>query len=111
VAVVPARLGAAYQPIRREESPVSEQQQHWILHLPTRLTSLQVARGLAASLRQSLPHVDVIDFGETTLSEEDHQLLRHRVWCDSRLPDNGRRCGLADGHAGRCSEGDAGPAD
>ncbi|MGN9890295.1 hypothetical protein [Micromonospora sp. L31] len=73
----------------------------WIIHLPTTLTSREVAAGLAAALRMSLDHVEVIDFGETTLSEEDAQYLRHRVWCDARL-DDGRRCRLRDGHPGSC---------
>ncbi|MGX1613967.1 hypothetical protein ACWIF8_08750 [Micromonospora chalcea] len=73
----------------------------WIIHLPTKLTSQDAAADLAAALARSLGHVDVVDFGETTLSEEDAQHLRHRVWCDHRLPEAGR-CGLRDGHAGSC---------
>lgn len=34
-------------------------------------------------------------------SVPDAQHLRHRVWCDVRLPDGGR-CPLPDGHAGSC---------
>ncbi|MEV0426483.1 hypothetical protein [Micromonospora sp. NPDC050495] len=74
---------------------------HWIIHLPTTLTSQDAATGLAAALRDSLAHVTAFDFGETTLSEEDSQHLRHRVWCDARL-DDGRRCGLREGHPGPC---------
>ncbi|MBY8872330.1 hypothetical protein K7640_10815 [Micromonospora sp. PLK6-60] len=73
----------------------------WVVHLPTTLTSREAAAGLAAVLRQSLAHVEAIDFAETTLSEEDAQHLRHRVWCDTRL-DGGRRCGLGHRHPGRC---------
>ncbi|MEW2328233.1 hypothetical protein AB0880_10530 [Micromonospora chersina] len=73
----------------------------WIIHLPTTLISQDVATGLAAALRDSLAHVAAFDFGETTLSEEDAQHLRHRVWCDARL-DGGRRCRLRDGHSGSC---------
>ncbi|MFE9693632.1 hypothetical protein [Micromonospora sp. NPDC005806] len=73
----------------------------WIIHLPTMLNSLDTAAALAVALRDSLGHVTAVDFGETTLSEEDAQHLRHRVWCDSRL-DGGRRCYLRDGHPGSC---------
>ncbi|MEU4481700.1 hypothetical protein AB0F68_27095 [Micromonospora sp. NPDC023966] len=73
----------------------------WIIHLPTTLTSQDVATDLAAALRDSLGHVTALDFGETTLSEEDAQHLRHRVWCDTRL-DGGLRCRLRDGHSGSC---------
>ncbi|KKK06424.1 hypothetical protein [Micromonospora sp. HK10] len=73
----------------------------WIIHLPTTLTSHDVATDLAAALRDSLAHVAALDFGETTLSEEDSQHLRHRVWCDDRL-DGGGRCGLREGHPGPC---------
>ncbi|MER7442299.1 hypothetical protein [Micromonospora avicenniae] len=73
----------------------------WIIHLPTTLTSLDGALILATALRDSLSHVTAIDFGETTLSEEDSQFLRTRVWCDARL-DGAGRCRRRDGHAGPC---------
>ncbi|MFJ1539151.1 hypothetical protein ACIODS_11480 [Micromonospora chalcea] len=72
----------------------------WIIHLPTALTSQYAAAELAAALARSLGHLDAVDFGETTLSEEDTQHLRYRVWCDHRLEAG--RCGLRDGHAGSC---------
>ncbi|SIR93702.1 hypothetical protein [Micromonospora avicenniae] len=74
----------------------------WIIHLPTTLTSLDGAVILATALRDSLSHVTAIDFGETTLSEEDSQFLRTRIWCDARL-DVAVRCRRRDGHAGPCS--------
>ncbi|MEV4545077.1 hypothetical protein [Micromonospora echinaurantiaca] len=62
----------------------------WVVHLPTTLTSLDAATELAVALRDSLGHVTAVDFGETTLSEEDRQFLRTRVWCDARLDGPGR---------------------
>ena len=73
----------------------------WIIHLPTTLTSPDAAADLAAALRESLSHVTALDFGETTLSEEDTQHLRRRVWCDARL-DGSQRCQLRDRHPGSC---------
>ncbi|MEH0827964.1 MULTISPECIES: hypothetical protein [unclassified Micromonospora] len=73
----------------------------WIIHLPTTLTSRDAADELAAALARSLGHLDAVDFGEMTLSEEDAQHLRYRVWCDVRLPGGGR-CGQRDGHDGSC---------
>ncbi|WP_018253652.1 hypothetical protein [Salinispora mooreana] len=73
----------------------------WVLHLPTTLTNQDDAVRLAAALRDPLTHVTVLDFGETTLSEEDRQLLRTRVWCDARLDEAGRCRRRAD-HAGPC---------
>lgn len=74
----------------------------WILHLPTTLTSLEEAVELAGALRSSLAHLTVLDFGEMTLSEEDGQVLRTRVWCDARVGLVGGRCGRHDGHLGAC---------
>lgn len=74
----------------------------WIIHLPTRLTSADAAAALAEGLRDSLAHVTVLDFGETTLSEEDRQFVRNRVWCDHRLP-GGFRCTRRADHPGDCS--------
>ncbi|MEU7710859.1 hypothetical protein ACGF5H_20090 [Micromonospora chalcea] len=73
----------------------------WIIHLPTTLTSQDAAADLAAALARSLGHLNAVDFGESTLSEEDAQHVRYRVWCDARLPDGGR-CGQRDGHGGSC---------
>ncbi|PSK63274.1 hypothetical protein B0E53_04800 [Micromonospora sp. MH33] len=69
----------------------------WIIHLPTTLTR----RVEATALRDSLGHVTDIDFGETTLSEEDRQFVRTRIWCDARLPGNAR-CPRPADHDGAC---------
>nr|WP_236646944.1 hypothetical protein [Micromonospora acroterricola] len=74
----------------------------WIIHLPTTLTSLDGVTALAVALRDSLGHLAVIDFGETTLSEEDRQFLRTRVFCDARL-DGAGRCQRRDDHDGHCA--------
>ncbi|WFE32422.1 hypothetical protein [Micromonospora sp. WMMD975] len=76
---------------------------HWIIHLPTTLTSIDEAAALAMALRRSLGHVLAVDFGETTLSEEDRQSARTPVWCDARLPGPlPRRCQLPASHPGGC---------
>ncbi|MBQ0894496.1 hypothetical protein KBX37_15535 [Micromonospora sp. U56] len=80
----------------------------WIIHLPTTLASLDGAITLAVALRDSLGHVTAIDFGETTLSEEDRQFLRSRVWCDAKL-DGVDRCRRRDEHDGPCVAMDEGP--
>ncbi|MEV1112798.1 hypothetical protein [Micromonospora sp. NPDC049751] len=74
----------------------------WIIHLPTTLTSLDEVTALAVALRDSLGHLAVVDFGETTLSEEDAQFLRTRVFCDARLGEAGR-CRRPDAHGGPCA--------
>ncbi|WP_307847027.1 hypothetical protein [Micromonospora sp. D93] len=84
--------------------PVTEP--HWIIHLPTTLRRVDEVAALAMALRHSLGHVLAIDFGETTLSEEDRQFVRTRVWCDHRLPGGGR-CTLPTDHPGALCE--AGP--
>lgn len=77
----------------------------WVIHLPTTLTSLDEATALAVALRDSLGHLTVIDFGETTLSEEDHQSRRTRVWCDTPLDSPGR-CPHPNAHPGPCTPTD-----
>ncbi|MEU7585124.1 hypothetical protein AB0A95_02335 [Micromonospora sp. NPDC049230] len=74
----------------------------WIIHLPTTLTSPDEATALAVALRDSLGHLSVLDFGEITLSEEDAQFLRTRVFCDVAL-DGAGRCRRRDGHDGPCA--------
>jgi hypothetical protein len=85
-----------------QQSGAAVSEPRWILHLPTTLTSWEAAVDLAVALRQSLGHVSVLDLGEVTLSEEDRQLLRMRVWCGLPLPDDGGVCALRDGHPGPC---------
>ena len=80
----------------------------WVIHLPTTLASLDGAIILATALRESLGHVTAIDFGETTLSEEDRQFLRTRIWCDARLDGTGR-CRRRNDHDGPCATVDEGP--
>ncbi|WP_446218671.1 hypothetical protein [Micromonospora sp. IBHARD004] len=80
----------------------------WIIHLPTTLTSLDEATTLAVALRDSLDHITAIDFGETTLSEEDRQFLRTRIWCDAKLNGSGR-CRRRNDHDGPCGATDEGP--
>jgi hypothetical protein len=72
------------------------------------LTSLDAAVDLVTALRVSLAHVPALDFGETTLSEEDNQFVRTRVWCDALL-GGGRRCQRSDGHDGACGDTGEGP--
>ncbi|MEU7848834.1 hypothetical protein AB0B74_15940 [Micromonospora parva] len=80
--------------------PVTEP--HWIIHLPTHLHRVDEAAALAMALRHSLGHVLAIDFGETTLSAEDRQFLRTRVWCDAIVDGTGR-CGHRADHDGPCA--------
>ncbi|MGC4814276.1 hypothetical protein ACLQ29_27415 [Micromonospora sp. DT228] len=74
----------------------------WIIHLPTALTSPDEVTALAVALRGSLGHLAVLDFGEITLSEEDAQFLRTRVFCDAAL-DGAGRCRRRDAHDGPCA--------
>ncbi|WP_244200241.1 hypothetical protein [Micromonospora arborensis] len=82
--------------------PAMPAAQRWIIHLPTTLTSLDEVTALAVALRDSLGHLSVLDFGETTLSEEDAQFLRTRVFCDAALRGAGR-CRRSDAHDGLCA--------
>ncbi|MEO3743920.1 hypothetical protein [Plantactinospora sp. B5E13] len=77
-----------------------------MIHLPTTLTSYVAAVGPVAALRDSLRHVDVLDFGEVTLPPEDDQSRRTRIWCDARIDGpGGRRCTRPARHPGACASG------
>lgn len=73
----------------------------WVIHLPTTLTDLDATIRLTHALRASLTHVDVLDFGEVTLSEEDDQRRHRYVYCNLSL-GAGHRCARPDGHGGTC---------
>ncbi|XTZ15786.1 hypothetical protein ACQSSU_31070 [Micromonospora echinospora] len=72
----------------------------WVVHLPTQLTDRAAVAALVVALRESLAHVPVLDFGECTVSEEDDQSRRIRIWCDLRT--TGGRCVRPAGHPGPC---------
>ncbi|SCL37223.1 hypothetical protein GA0074692_4595 [Micromonospora pallida] len=73
----------------------------WVLHLPVALPRRVDAVVLVVALRDSLGHVPALDFGEATVSAEDDQSRRTRVWCDARL-GGGQRCELPLAHDGGC---------
>lgn len=73
----------------------------FVVHLPVVTADLAGAVNLARALVRSLAFMPEIDGGETTVSEEDNQGVRHRVFCDRLLPDR-RRCAMRHAHAGRC---------
>ncbi|MFI5488946.1 hypothetical protein [Micromonospora echinaurantiaca] len=76
--------------------------QRYVIHLPVVAADLPAAQRLARVIGRWMSVLPMTDPGETTVSEEDRQFLRHRVFCDVRLP-GGRRCVLRDGHDGGCS--------
>ncbi|MEV0723815.1 hypothetical protein AB0I37_13655 [Micromonospora purpureochromogenes] len=76
--------------------------QRYVIHLPVVATDLPAAQRLARVVGRWLLVLPQTDPGETTVSAEDDQNVRHRVFCDLRLT-GGRRCLLRDGHDGECS--------
>jgi hypothetical protein len=76
--------------------------QRYVIHLPLLAANLDSAKRFARTLAQSVAFLPEIDGGEATVSEEDDQGVRHRVFCD-RLLDGGRRCALRAGHPTPCA--------
>lgn len=63
----------------------------WVAHLPFTAADLPAAQQFAGTLARSLSFLSEVDAGETTVSAEDAQGVRHRVFCDLPL-DGGLRC-------------------
>ncbi|MGN9778064.1 hypothetical protein ACTMS0_20210 [Micromonospora sp. H33] len=74
----------------------------YVIHLPVVAADLPAAQRLARVVGRWITVLPMMNPGEMTVSEEDKQFLRHRVFCDLRMP-GGRRCMLRDGHDGECS--------
>lgn len=74
----------------------------FVVHLPVRVRDVETAKRLAHRLSSSLAHVPEVDGGEVTVSAEDAQNWRHRVFCDLRLADR-TRCALLYRHSGPCA--------
>ncbi|MFY1686799.1 hypothetical protein [Plantactinospora sp. WMMB782] len=74
------------------------------------MDTLHAATELAARLAESLAFLPELDAGEVTVSAEDAQHERYRVFCDRLLLGAGR-CGEREGHPGPCVAGPpSGPA-
>lgn len=80
-----------------------------VIHLPVAVPSLDAATELAAVLTESLAFLPELDAGEVTVSAEDAQHERYRVFCDRLLFGDGR-CGEREGHSGHCVAGVPGGA-
>ncbi|WP_234359056.1 hypothetical protein [Plantactinospora sp. BC1] len=68
------------------------------------MDTLHAATELAARLAESLAFLPELDAGEVTVSAEDAQHERYRVFCDRLLLGAGR-CGEREGHRGACVAG------
>ncbi|MDG4817836.1 hypothetical protein ABUL04_22575 [Micromonospora harpali] len=74
----------------------------WVAHLPFTAADLSAAHRFAAALARSVTFLSQVDAGETTVSAEDEQGVRHRVFCDLPLP-GGPRCARRVDHDGPCT--------
>ncbi|MCM0675009.1 hypothetical protein NCC78_09950 [Micromonospora phytophila] len=75
--------------------------ERFVVHLPVLAADLDAAKRFARAITRSLSFLPDVDPAETTVSEEDAQFVRHRVFCDSLLGD-GRRCPRPADHDGAC---------
>jgi hypothetical protein len=74
----------------------------FVVHLPVCAVDLTAAVRLARAITRPLGFLPQVDSGDTTVSAEDDQGVRHQVFCDRRMV-GGRRCLLWPGHDGRCA--------
>ena len=75
--------------------------ERYVIHLPVAASDLPSAVRLARVVARWTSFLPQTDPGETTVSVEDDQGVRHRVFCDARLPGGGR-CVLRTDHDGPC---------
>ncbi|WCN80978.1 hypothetical protein [Micromonospora sp. LH3U1] len=75
--------------------------ERFVVHLPVVAADLSAALRFARTITRALGFLADVDRAETTVSEEDAQCVRHRVFCDSLL-DGRRRCPRAAAHDGPC---------
>ncbi|WP_423791021.1 hypothetical protein [Micromonospora cathayae] len=77
--------------------------ERWVIHLPVVVPDLHRARIFARTAARALALLTSrIDAGEVTVSPEDAQGVRHRVFCDRRLAGGGR-CALPTDHTAPCT--------
>ncbi|MGR6321995.1 hypothetical protein Q2K19_15690 [Micromonospora soli] len=78
------------------------ERERFVIHLPVAAGDLTGAVRLARVVARWAGLLPQADPGETTVSAEDDQGVRHRVFCDLRLA-GGRRCLLRADHDGPCT--------
>ncbi|MER7164659.1 hypothetical protein ABT336_01085 [Micromonospora sp. NPDC000207] len=76
--------------------------ERWVIHLPVTAPDLSAAQRLARVVARWTRILPQTDPGELTVSAEDAQGVRHRVFCDLLL-GGGRRCRLRADHDGDCA--------
>jgi transcriptional regulator with XRE-family HTH domain len=100
IAPASAKARFASWPTRtREVEP--DEPVRWVVHIVAGVYEECDALDLADHIAALLAAVPVIDPGEMSVSREDQQLRRARVYCDRRLAEG--RCTRRTGHAGDCS--------
>jgi hypothetical protein len=67
--------------------------ERYVIHLPVVAADLTAAQRLARVVARWTVMLPQTDPGETTVSAEDNQNVRHRVFCDLLMPGR-RRCML-----------------
>ncbi|MCG5437359.1 hypothetical protein [Micromonospora foliorum] len=77
------------------------ERERFVVHLPVVAADLPGALRFARVITRALGFLADVDRAETTVSEEDAQCVRHRVFCGSLLDDR-RRCRRAAAHDGPC---------
>ncbi|BCL16138.1 hypothetical protein [Micromonospora sagamiensis] len=76
--------------------------ERFVAHLPFTAADLPAARQFTGTLARSVSFLSEVDAAEVTVSFEDEQGVRHRVFCDLPLPDR-RRCVRQVDHDGTCA--------
>ncbi|MFI1194247.1 hypothetical protein ACH4T9_13440 [Micromonospora sp. NPDC020750] len=76
--------------------------ERFVIHLPVVANDLLSAQRLARVVAHWTHVLPQTEAGGTTVSAEDDQNVRHRVFCD-RILSGGRRCLLRPDHDGGCS--------
>lgn len=94
-------IAARYAAANDSTDDESDETGGYVVHLPVRTRNLTVAMRLARALARSLGFLPEFEPGGTTVSREDEQGVRHRVFCDRRLA-GGVRCLLRPDHRGPC---------
>lgn len=87
---------------RDQADGVADDEAGWVIHLPIDVADVHAARALAETVVRMVDDHPLILGGAVTVSPEDHQSVRHQVYCDRLVSALGRRCELRDGHRGDC---------
>lgn len=107
---LPAEPDRADEPEPAADEDPAAGSSRWWVNVPIVAPDIYIALAMGDTIARAVEDHDLVVAGSTTVSHDEHESVRHLVFCDRRLPDGcTARCRRRSGHPGDCSPGSIAP--